>query len=432
MAIHKCISILFSVALAMVTMFLFVHCTPKLQSLATTTPAINTAHLDALYQEIKVNGHDVGIVHIYSEYPDYHWVGDQDEGIACVDDASRAAIFYMRQYKKTSSPEYLHKATMLLRFLMEMQTPNGYFYNFIWPDGSINKTGRTSNAIPTWWSWRSLWSIGEAIKILGHDDALVPELTQHRNALLNAMLREKSFFSTKTDTAGGFGIPTWLPGGAATDQASIILMGLSLAHQQKVFNHNHPKRDSVTLLMDQMADGIMMMQVNDPGSFSDGAFLSWNNLWHAYANVQSYALLMAGETLHDHHMTVHALYEINTFYPALFEKGYLESFWVRESKGKSSTYQMKPFPQIAYGVCPMVLACAKAFELTHDDKYKIQSVQIAAWFSGQNQAHVPMFDPVTGLGFDGIVKADQINKNSGAESTIESLLALQAIEHLGK
>ena len=291
---HKFILTSVRVVMLSLTIILFSQCTPKLHDLTTTPSLVNTTHLDELYEEKTMDGEEVGIIHIYSEYPDYHWVGDEDEGIACVDDVSRAAIFYLRQYKVTSSPEHLRKGTLLLRFLLKMQAPNGYFYNFIWTDGNINKTGITSQAVPTWWSWRTLWSLGEAIKILGPHDSFVPELNQYRNRLLNAMLREKNFFSTKTDTAGGIVIPTWLPGGAATDQASIILLGLSLAHHQKVYNHNHPKRDSVKLLMNQLAEGIIMMQINDPGNNCDGAFLSWNNLWHAYANLQSYALLSAG------------------------------------------------------------------------------------------------------------------------------------------
>ncbi len=429
---HKFISLLFGAMLVSITILLFNHCSPKLQNLGATPSVVNTTHLDGLYEEKKVAGHNVGIVHIYSEYPDYQWVGDQDEGIACVDDASRAAVFYLRQYQRTSSPEHLHKATMLLRFLLEMQAPNGYFYNFIWPDGSINTTGRTSQAIPTWWSWRALWSIGEAILILGPNDPFVSELNRHRDALLNAMLHEKVLFSTKTDTAGGLVIPAWLPGGAATDQASIILMGLSLARQQNIYSNNHLKRDSVSLLMNRLADGIMIMQVNAPGIFCDGAFLSWNNLWHAYANLQSYALLSASQVLNDPHMEAHALYEINTFYPAVYARGYMESFWVRESNGKTTAYNLNNFPQIAYGVRPMVWACAKAYEITGDSKYKVQAGLLATWFSGQNPAHVAMYDPLTGRGFDGITSADQINKNSGAESTIEALLTMQALEKYEK
>ena len=40
----------------------------------------------------------MAIIHIYSNYPDYAYVGDDDEGIACIDDAARAAIFYLEYY----------------------------------------------------------------------------------------------------------------------------------------------------------------------------------------------------------------------------------------------------------------------------------------------------------------------------------------------
>lgn len=42
-----------------------------------------------------------------------------------------------------------------------------------------------------------------------------------------------------------------------------------------------------------------------------------------------------------------------------------------------------------------------------------------------------MFDISTGRGFDGINSAAEINRNAGAESTIESLLAIQALEKHG-
>ena len=39
-----------------------------------------------------------------------------------------------------------------------------------------------------------------------------------------------------------------------------------------------------------------------------------------------------------------------------------------------------------------------------------------------------MYDPATGRTFDGIVSDTAFNHNSGAESTIEGLLAIQAVE----
>ncbi|MFZ1678563.1 MAG: hypothetical protein WAT91_14885 [Saprospiraceae bacterium] len=421
---------------AMVVAMIFLslnQCTPAVPKTQDTSHfAVNSAHLDALYEEKKVADQDVGIIHIYSEYPDYHWVGDNDEGIACVDDASRAAVFYLRQYKKYSSKEDLHKATMLLRFLMVMQAENGYFYNFIWPDGSINKDGVTSAPSPVWWSWRSLWAFGEAIDVLGPNKPLSKQISIHRDLLINTMLNEKFLFSTKTDTAGGVMIPMWLPKEGATDQSSIILLGLASAYQQNIYKNDTPKRYAINMMMNHLADGIMMMQIEDPGNFCDGAFLSWQNLWHAYANLQSYALLSAGQALKDPHMESHALYEIDNFYPAVYARGYLESFWIRMKKGRAIVYDMKSVPQIAYGIRPMVFACMKAYEVTGDNKYKTRASQLASWFSGQNPAHAAMYDPMTGVGFDGLSGPAQINRNSGAESTIEALLTMQVLEGMKK
>ncbi len=132
------------------------QCSKKEENAAAKKSLINTAHLDGLYEERVVNGDTVGIVHIYSEFPEYKWKGDDDEGDACVDDASRAAIFYLRQYQKTSDVEYLRKGQMLIKFLLTMQAPNGYYYNFLWPDGSIHTDGMT---------WPRIWLLSRRVGI---------------------------------------------------------------------------------------------------------------------------------------------------------------------------------------------------------------------------------------------------------------------------
>jgi hypothetical protein len=388
---------------------------------------INSAHLDALYAEKKVGDDTVGIIHIYAEYPDYHLVGDEDEGIACVDDASRAAIFYLRQHRMTSNPEHLHKGRMLVKFLLAMQSPNGYYYNFIWPDGRIHTEGTTTKPEPNFWSWRVLWAFGEAIDLLAGDDPLVAEMKQQRELLVDKILTEPSFNTVQTDTSMGWTFPTWLPKGSGTDQAAIVLIGLSHMLQQSTGDQT-ARVDSVTSFMRHFADGIMMMQVDAPGNSQDGAFLSWENLWHAYANIQSYALLFAGHTLKDSNMINHALKEVNTFYPSLLTNGRLDHFWIRMQNGKTESYDSATLPQIAYGVRPMVWASLKAYELTKENKHLLQAKDLASWFTGNNPALTPMYDPISGRGYDGISAPDQINRNAGAESTIEALLSLQALE----
>ncbi len=407
------------------------QCGKKTNEQPASSSSINTAHLDALYEEIKMGGDTVGIIHLYSEAPDYKWKGDDNEGIACVDDASRAAIFYLRQYKATSNPEYLRKGKMLLKFLLAMQAPNGYYYNFIWPDGSIHKDGVTTKAEPNWWSWRALWAFGEALAVMDPNDKLEPILRHQREVLVKNILSEASFASQETDTAMGITIPTWLPKACGTDQASIILIGLSKMLEQYT-TRDVISKDTISNFIRHFAEGMYMMQIEQPDSVHDGAFLSWENLWHAYGNIQAYALLTAGQVIDDPHMTSHGLYEVDHFYPAYLKAGGMDHFWVKVVDGKMTMYDAKQFPQIAYGRRPMVWAAIKAYELTEDKKYLKLARDLGDWFSGQNPAKFPMYDPATGRGYDGINGADQINKNAGAESTIESLLAMQALEKYDK
>jgi hypothetical protein len=53
---------------------------------------------------------------------------------------------------------------------------------------------------------------------------------------------------------------------------------------------------------------------------------------------------------------------------------------------------------------------------------------LTAWFFGNNPAAMQMYDPKTGRGFDGILSATEINRNAGAESTIEALYAILEVE----
>jgi hypothetical protein len=52
----------------------------------------------------------------------------------------------------------------------------------------------------------------------------------------------------------------------------------------------------------------------------------------------------------------------------------------------------------------------------------------AAWFFGANRAGEPMYDPATGITFDGLEEDGRINRNSGAESTIHGLLTMIALD----
>jgi hypothetical protein len=69
--------------------------------------------------------------------------------------------------------------------------------------------------------------------------------------------------------------------------------------------------------------------------------------------------------------------------------------------------------------------------ITGEKKYLEIAQKIASWFFGGNDATKSMYDVNTGRCYDAINSAENINMNSGAESTIEALLAISALESAG-
>ena len=158
------------------------------------------------------------------------------------------------------------------------------------------------------------------------------------------------------------------------------------------------------------------------------SILSFENTWHAYASDQAYALLRVGKLLNKPAWIAAARREIDNFYPYLLKEGLLESFAVEQSANDLKVIGTAKFSQIAYGVRPMVWAALEAYEQTKDAKYADMAVQFAGWFLGKNPANAVMYDRTTGRGYDGIGPNAVVNRNAGAESTIESLWAFQRLE----
>jgi len=381
---------------------------------------VNKSHLDYLYKDIVVDGKEMAIIHIYSNAPDYKYVGDDDEGYACVDDAARAAIFYLEYFKAYNDSSSLYKYYNLVEFLLYMQSENGFFYNFIWEDNSINKTFKTSVAEANWWSWRALWALTE-----GYDLLMTPEKdrsTRVKKSISQIIENIKKNISKEKSevTIEGIKLPDWLPFQYAADQAALLTIVLS--------NYYQISEDKDVLeYLNSLVKGIMMMQINDLKCEYNGAFLSWQNEWHGWGNSQAYALLKAFEVLKNEKIKTAALFELNNFYQRLFEIEFLSSFSVSKTDCNFEIIKSNKFSQIAYNIRPMVYALLEAYKITSDISYAMQAGQIAKWFTGKNPAGEVMYNPHTGIIYDGIENENLINKNSGAESTIEGLLTLLKI-----
>lgn len=401
-----------------------------------TTRWVNTDHLlGTLYQPVKMaaTGVEVGTVWIYAEpnaSGSFKLVADSDEGFTCVDDVARAGLFLLRESDLATSPDKVNKLRLMTNFVLQMQSSTGdagagYFYNFLWPDKTVNTTFRTSQNVADWWSWRALWLLSEAGPYFAKTDAAFASQIQTAvGRLVTNMVRDFGAKPKDANSIQGVAVPKWLPYGSGSDQAAIMLLGLNNVYAQT-------PTAPVLALMEKLADGILLMQKGDAQRFPYGTFLSFENSWHAYGNDQSYALLTVGKALNKPDWVAAARREVENFYPYLMKEGFLESFEIRQSGELFTEVKRSKFSQIAYGLRPMIWATLALYEQTKDPKLLEQASQLTRWFLKNNTANALMYDRATGRGYDGISSATSVSRNAGAESTIEALLAVQMAEKHG-
>ena len=392
-----------------------------------STRAVNLAHFNHLYKEIDFKGKKAGFIYIYSNYPTYEPVISLEEsGITAVDDVARA-IVVLSEYIKVygADAESLDKIKKFTEFILGMQNENGYFNNFIYADYSINTTYVTSVATLDWWSLRALVGLETAYPYLKSDTDIASRITESTTKLLSNIKRDLPVNDLTTTTINDIELPTWLPAKYASDQAALLIIGL-------LKNYDRTTNSSNLSVIDALAKGIMIMQKGDTNHYPFSAFMSYNNQWHAYGNDQSNALLKAGVALNKKEYIDSALNEINNFYPKIIQSGYAEEYFIQAVGSNFSEVSRKKYPQIAYGIRPMVSAATEAYTYSKDGKYLALATNLSGWLNGINDAGQTMYFSDTGICFDGIVNATQVNKNSGAESTIEALLILLEMEKAKK
>ncbi|RMD91908.1 MAG: hypothetical protein D6814_17645, partial [Calditrichaeota bacterium] len=119
---------------------------------------------------------------------------------------------------------------------------------------------------------------------------------------------------------------------------------------------------------------------------------------------------------------------VDRFYPFVAERGFIRKM-VLHAPVDLQNAELYKFSQIAYNIRPMFMATLARYRWRREKKYARQAATYAAWFLGKNVAGIPMYDPNTGRCFDGILSPTRINRNAGAESTIEALRVMLEVDH---
>ena len=375
------------------------------------SPHFNLAHLDYLGEDVLHEGDTLRIIHIYANAPNYAWTDDSDEGVACVDDAARAAVLYLRHYELTGDDASRTKAEALLRFVLYMQREDGLFYNFVWNSQlDINTEHANSRADEFgWWAARGVWALGMGARVLETANPSLATAAAEGVQRTLPHLHQLQERYGETMQRHGHTVPLWLVYETAADATSELLLGL-VAYQKA-----HPDPD-VAVLIDRFAEGIAMMQYGSMLAFPYGGHASWVDGWHGWGNSQTMALAEAGHL-------ASAEREAEQFYPRLLVEG-----WLHSIPFDTSATAIREFEQIAYAVRAMSVGLIRLTDATGDVRYAQMAGLAAGWLTGNNVANTPMYDAQTGRGFDGINSPTDVNRNAGAESTIEALFTLLEIE----
>jgi multiple sugar transport system substrate-binding protein len=373
-----------------------------------TPLTVRLDHLQHLGLDAVVRGLQVRVVSLYSEAPDYRPTGsparDGFEGIASVDDAARAAVVYLREYEATGDVRARDEAVRLLSFVTAMEQGDGEFVNFIDSAGRLNRNAPSSRKSMSYWAARSIWALGEAVRVLGplgpQDSTLVKSMRPVLDRAVSRMAREID--------AGR------LIGGSTTATAEALLGLLAVQREQS------------TDLVPLATRTAQLLAAHSAGSMATAPWGAHVDLpdaaWHAWGSRSPEALAMAGNALGHPEFAASARKEADGLWGRFLLAGGIPSAVAPD--GTATWY-----PQIAYGIGPLVEGYLALAETTGERRYSVFAGLAASWFLGANPAGVSMYDEQTGRTFDGIngPSAGQVNRNSGAESTIEALLALQRV-----
>lgn len=376
----------------------------------------NLAHLNYLTQEVEIDGRQMAITRIYSEYPDYGYVPAANEGIAAVDDAARAAVVYLRHHELTDDSTSLRRARGLLEFVRFMQTDDGQFYNFIWEDFTVNDTGRTSFKSFGWWAARGVWALGVGYRSFAEKDTNFARVLEQHLQRSFVQMDTLLLRYGQTKVVDGYRYPRWLISETGADATSEMLLGLTAYYQAK-------PTARVAEYLRKFGEGIGMMQYGTIGTFPYRALLAYQGIWHGWGSSQMQALSEIGSLLREESFLRVSEEEAIGWRSRLLIDGN-----VREFTLEGGLQNAVRFDQIAYAQRCQVVGLLRLAEATRKEVYAKMAGLAAGWFLGGNDAGVPMYDPETGRGYDGILDSTRINQNAGAESTIEALLAIMEAE----
>lgn len=293
----------------------------------------------------------------------------------CTDDMARVLVVTTRQ--PASSDEVNGLAGKALTFLNDAQSHSGTCRNRMSVDGHWTDTPNTDDH----WG-RMIWGLGTAA---AHSDVSLVR------RLATIQFERAAKARSQHPRAMAF---------AAIGAAELLSVqpGHTQAH---------------TLLADYAGTA---------PTLSDDPEWPWPEPRLTYANaVLAEAMIAAGVTLQDTTLLQRGLDLLEWLLDVETVDGHLSPTPVA---GRGPGEIGPGFDQQPIEVASLADACARAATVDPRPAWPAGVRAAAAWFHGDNDLGLPMWDPQTGGGFDGL-HADRVNLNQGAESTLAVIATMQ-------
>jgi len=293
----------------------------------------------------------------------------------CTDDVARVLVVAVREPRPSASIRSL--ARVALRFLTEAQGVAGHVRN------RRSSTGRWRGrrGVEDCWG-RSMWAFGTAAN-------RAPDQWMRETAL--------AYFDRGAEQRA-----PWPRAMAFASLGAAEVLAAQPSH----------RRARAVLV-----DGIATI-----GSGTPTSTWTWTEPRLTYANAAlAEALITAGSLLPDDDALTRGLAMLAWLLDRETTDGHLSPTPVG---GAGPDDRGPSFDQQPIEVAALADACARAAVVTGETSW-LGGVDLAIrWFTGDNDAHAPMWDPATGGGYDGL-SADGPNLNEGAESTIALISTMQ-------
>ncbi len=328
--------------------------------------------LQRLTRPVPALGNGVLAIAVYSQ-PTHagmqHWAAAEQgfEGVACVDDAARAAILYAMLWERHRLPWARDAAMGLLAFVRAMQTAGGTFANFIldW-DGRKNLATNTSRPGDGPWVARAMHALACGVSAFGDADC-----AESFEKGLPWLDRATPYLDVRAVCVLA-SVEYW----RATGADDVAARGLAWA----------------TEIADAAQNNVLL---NEVGSAQI----------HLWGHLQEAALADAGMAFGRTDLVEAARRSAEAVLIPAVEQHF-------------------PGPRVLpFDVSCVVRGIDAVAAATRDSRYERMASLARAWFDGRNTASAPVYDRTAGLVFDGIDDG-RVSQNSGAEANIEGALAL--------